>query len=118
MIAFTNEASTVNLVQNGWIMAHQLHQKRQVVHHIHHDIQRMLDRRETGFAGEIIIRHLLLEQMRCVVGADGINQAVMQSLEQGFLVAVRLDGRVTLDREMSFNGMSFLNNDSSFCVEI
>ena len=96
MIAFTDETSAINLVQDGWIMAHQLHQQRHI-DQLCHDLQRMLDRRETGFASEIIIRHLLLKQMRRMVGANGINQAIMQSLEQSFLVAVRLDGRVTLD---------------------
>ncbi len=37
--------------------------------------------------------------MRGMVGADGVNQAIVQSLEQSLLVAVRLDGRVAFDGE-------------------
>ena len=59
----------------------------------------MLDGRETRLAGEIITRELLLAQMRGMVGADGVNQAVVQSLEQSLLIAVRLDGRIALDGE-------------------
>ena len=35
--------------------------------------------------------------MRCVVSADGVNQAIAQSLKQGLLVAVRLNGWVAFD---------------------
>ena len=59
----------------------------------------MLDGREARLAGEIITRELLLTQMRCMVGADGVNKAVVQSWEQSFLVAVRLDGGIALDGE-------------------
>ena len=98
MITLANEASTVDLIQDGWIMAHQLHQQRQIVQqHIGHNIQRVLYGWKARLAGEVITRKLLLFQMRRVVGADSVNQAVVQSLEQSLLVAVRLDGRIALD---------------------
>ena len=57
----------------------------------------MLDGRETRLAREIVTRKLLLFQMRCMVGADGVNQAIMQGWPYGFLVAVRLDVGIALN---------------------
>ena len=57
----------------------------------------MLYGRESRLAGEVVIRHLLLQKVRRVIRSDGVNQAIAQGLTQGFLVAMRLDGWIALD---------------------
>ena len=98
MIAFADETTAVDLVQNGWIVAHQLYQQWQV-DELRHDVERVLHRRETRLACEIVVRVLLLAQMWRMIGADGVNQTFVQGAEQSLLVAMRLDGWIALDGE-------------------
>ena len=100
MISFADKASSVNLVENSGIVTHQLHQQGQIVlQHFDHQFQGMLNGWEARLARKIIIGHFLVKQMWRMVSTDGVNQALAQCLNQGFFVAVRIDGRISLDGE-------------------
>ena len=77
MIALTDKATAVDAIQDGWIMAHQLHQQRPI-HDIQfsHQFQGMLDGWKARFGGEIIASHLLFKQMWRMVGANGVDQPI------------------------------------------
>ena len=106
VIAFADEASAVDLVQDGRIVTHQLHHLREsqltLVNPFEHHFQRMLNGRESRLAGEIVARVFLVAAMRRMVGSDGVNQSVLDGFHQRHLVLFRLDGRIALDGEFHF----------------
>ena len=77
MVALTDEAAAVDVIEDGRIVAHEPDHLREgdpaTKGKFSHKVQAVLDGRETGLAGEVVSGELLLPEVRSMVRADGVN---------------------------------------------
>ena len=101
VVAFADEATAVDVVDEGRIVAHEGDDvgdgEQTLVGEVHHDVERMLDGRETGLGGEVMVGEFFVDEMWRMVGGDGVDETRAQGMEECRTVVGRLDGRVALD---------------------